>query len=521
MFDRETPSVKPPKRQKGYISQWVLAAIERVKVINHVLTHALSLVAARIHSWIKGLSGRLLIVSLIFVAVVEVVILIPSMAAFQENWLYDRIAKAEIASLALDASDDKTVSKGFSKQLLTSAGVLYLAIQNNGVRDYVLRDPTTEVPDYSFDLRRSHSSLMGDLRYLYAPWKTLMANKDAVMLYQARPRVRRGSLIEVVVPLDDLKADLWAHLISLMRMSMGIAVAAGLLVYYALHYWILRPIERLTHSISDFKADPEAVAIAAKPTRRSDEIGHIENELLAMQDEVRHALRSKARLAALGQAVSKINHDLRNMLTSAQLASERLSRSGDPTVTKTLPRLERALDRALNLAGNVLTYGKSDEHEPRFQILILKDLAIAAAEDAGLGINKQSAEPVRFFLKAPRGFHFEADPDHMHRVLVNLMRNARQALTLQANRKSGGRVTLSAEQSAQKVVIAISDNGPGISEKTKEKLFQPFALSATPGGTGLGLAIARELVQLHGGDLVLAETGAGGTRFEIQLPLSQ
>jgi signal transduction histidine kinase len=107
----------------------------------------------------------------------------------------------------------------------------------------------------------------------------------------------------------------------------------------------------------------------------------------------------------------------------------------------------------------------------------------------------------------------------LHRLLVNLMRNARQAIELQPNRRTLGRVTITAIKTADDVILIVSDNGPGIPEKVRERLFQPFSSSNTPGGTGLGLAIARELAQLHGGDVRLANTGPGGTAFEVRLPL--
>jgi len=207
------------------------------------------------------------------------------------------------------------------------------------------------------------------------------------------------------------------------------------------------------------------------------------------------------------------------MLTSAQMASDRLAMSGDPQVAKALPRLERALDRALSLAQNVLTYGKSDEHAPQIQIVRLKDLADAAAEDAGLCLPGSGGDGVRFTLRAPKSFSFEGDPEQMYRLLVNLMRNARQAIELQPNRRTQGRVTLTAVKTSEHVLLIVADNGPGIPEKAREKLFQPFASSQTPGGTGLGLAIARELAQLHGGDVHLLQTGTDGTSFEIKLPL--
>jgi signal transduction histidine kinase len=196
------------------------------------------------------------------------------------------------------------------------------------------------------------------------------------------------------------------------------------------------------------------------------------------------------------------------------MASDRLANSADPTVAKALPRLERALDRAVSLAQNVLTYGKSDEQTPQIQIVRLKELAEAAAEDAGL-----APEGVRFISKVAKGFNLEVDPEQLHRMLVNLMRNARQAIELQPNRKVRGRVTLTAIKTSEEVLLIVSDNGPGIPEKLREKLFQPFTSSTTPGGSGLGLAIGRELAQLHGGDVRLVSSDTDGTTFEVRLPL--
>src|SRR5690606_34201140 len=125
---------------------------------------------------------------------------------------------------------------------------------------------------------------------------------------------------------------------------------------------------------------------------------------------LRAALASRARLAALGEAVAKINHDLRNMLTSAQVASERLAQSGalsgDPGVARALPRLERALDRAVALASNVLNYGKSAELAPQTAPTPLRAAVEAAAEDAGL-----IGEAVRFDNTVAPGIEVQADPE--------------------------------------------------------------------------------------------------------------
>jgi len=471
-----------------------------------------------------SLSGRLFALSVVIFIVVEIVLSIQALAAAQHSWLTDRVTRAEIASQAIDTSNQHAVSPDTSANLLKSAGpgTLYLAILNNNVATYRLFNHNVDVPNEIMDLRTKHG-WQSDIAYLWAPWETFMAKPGRLIHLVARPRIRADPghtvLIEIVVPGDPLKQDLLASLSTLIRTSLLISSAAGAFVFLGLQFFIVGPIQRLTDDVHRFKTNPEDTSVKPHTSRRSDEIGQIERELASMQEEVRNALRARARLAALGQAVSKINHDLRNMLTSAQMASDRLAMSGDPQVAKALPRLERALDRALSLAQNVLTYGKSDEQAPQIQIVRLKDLADAAAEDAGLCLPGSGGDGVRFTLRAPKSFSFEGDPEQMYRLLVNLMRNARQAIELQPNRRTLGRVTLTAVKTSEHVLLIVADNGPGIPEKLREKLFQPFALSSTPGGTGLGLAIARELAQLHGGDVHLLQTGTDGTSFEIKLPL--
>src|ERR1700735_1746528 len=105
---------------------------------------------------------------------------------------------------------------------------------------------------------------------------------------------------------------------------------AGALVYLFLTVFLIRPIQRITRSMERFRADPEDPAARLKPSGPHDDIGRAETEGVQMQREHSAALASRARLAALGEAVAKINHEMRNMLTSAQLASERLAASGAP-----------------------------------------------------------------------------------------------------------------------------------------------------------------------------------------------
>jgi signal transduction histidine kinase len=274
-------------------------------------------------------------------------------------------------------------------------------------------------------------------------------------------------------------------------------------------------MQKITRAMERFRADPEDPASHVEPSGRRDEIGRAEAELDRMQGDLRAALSSRARLAALGEAVAKINHDLRNMLTSAQIASERLALSGDPKVAQALPRLERALDRAITLASDVLAYGKSQEPAPKAVVLPLLPAVEAAAEDAGL-----TSEGVWLKAELAPDARVFADPEQLHRILVNLLRNAREAIAGKQASDGLGVVSVRLDVQDGASVITIADSGPGVPERLKARLFQPFAGSSRPGGAGLGLAIAKELAQGHGGDLTLRASGPGGAVFELRLPPS-
>ena len=210
--------------------------------------------------------------------------------------------------------------------------------------------------------------------------------------------------------------------------------------------------------------------------------------------------------------MAKINHDLRNMLTSAQIASERLAMLGDPRVSQALPRLERALDRAVTLASDVLNYGKTQEAAPQPAPVPLLAALEAAAEDAGL-----SEGAVRLEAHVDPGDQVLADPEQLHRILLNLLRNAREALET-GERVGHGLIRVGLDQEDGVSVVRVADNGPGLPEKATQHLFEPFAGSARSGGAGLGLAISRELAQGHGGDLLLVANGPEGAAFELILP---
>ncbi|MEY4250189.1 MAG: hypothetical protein RJA87_1822 [Pseudomonadota bacterium] len=463
---------------------------------------------ARRFFWPGGLSSRLLILTCLFVVLSQLLILAPSLASYEERWLSERVRLAELASTAVDGAPGRKVSKGLSKQLLEGAGVVSVAVQSDGLRRLLLAGPRMERTPYLVDLRDPNP-----IAWLSAPFQTLFGGPDQMVRVVAAPQFREADFVEIVAPDKVLREELIAYLWRLVAVTLFTSIFAGGLVYLSLNAFLVRPMQRITRAMERFRADPEDPRAQVGLSGRRDEVGRAEAELDRMQTDVRTALQAKARLAALGEAVAKINHDLRNMLTSAQIASERLAQSGDPSVTQALPRLERALDRAVTLATDVLAYGKTQEAVPTPVAVPLKAALEAAAEDAGL-----SPDGVQLEAALTSEDQVQADPDQLHRILLNLLRNAREAIESAPKPEGGGRVRVTLERDGTALVIHLVDNGPGVPERLRSRLFQPFAGSGRSGSTGLGLAIARELAQAHGGDLRLVQSGDEGSVFELRLP---
>ncbi|MFO1013070.1 MAG: HAMP domain-containing sensor histidine kinase [Caulobacteraceae bacterium] len=455
-----------------------------------------------------GLSARLLLLTVLFVAIANLFIIPPALAAFEEQWLLDRVRAAELASFVEEVVPEGPSAR-MSQQLLSGAGVVRVAIQTEGMRRLVMQQDNlrfTETP-YHVDLRQAR-----DVWWLTAPLQTFFGAGGYVRV-TAEARFRAADFVEVVVPDARLKTELITYLWNLIAVAIFTSAVAGLLVYVSLNLFLVRPMQRITRSMERFRANPEDAEAALPLSGRQDEIGRAEEELGRMQADLRVALTSQRRLAALGEAVAKINHDLRNMLTSAQLASESLAAIDDPKISRALPRLERALDRAITLASNTLAYGKTEEPAPDARPVVLTQALETAAEDARL-----TPDGVALDSGVPQRAQVLADPEQLQRMLVNILRNAREAIVEAPGRNGKGKVTVGLTQADGVSLIRIEDDGPGLPDKARAGLFQPFMGSTRRGGTGLGLAIARELAQNHGGDVVLVESSAAGSVFEIRLP---
>jgi signal transduction histidine kinase len=286
------------------------------------------------------------------------------------------------------------------------------------------------------------------------------------------------------------------------------------LVYLALHYLFVRPMRSITANMIAFRENPETPASEPAEPSRLDEIGIAQREFVAMQDEITSMLHQKSHLAALGLAISKVNHDLRNLLASAQLFSDRLAGLPDPQVQRFAPKLMRALERAIAFCQSIMSYGRVQEPPPDRRPVALEALVEEVREAVGLASEGRIGSQVAI----EPGLVVDADPDQLYRVLLNLVRNAAQALETRAPNDPGrDQIRIRGRREGNRVVIEVADTGPGLPEQARAHLFEAFQGSTRTGGAGLGLAIAEELVRAHGGDIKLVD-GTEGTTFRIVIP---
>jgi len=466
----------------------------------------------------RSLSTKLLLLTVVFVFLAETVVLIPSIAKQRIDWFEARIEAAYLVSLALEGPREEMIDEDVARQLFSTANILGVTVNRNNVRLLILApeiDPHGPPRMIRIDLSEEVPLTM-----IANGWATMFSTGDDLIQVTGAPRFSPHMAVNIMVSQRSLRRDLHVYARNIFGLSLVISSLTAALVYWALNRLIVRPVKRLTKDMAAFESDPDRAELIHIPSDRQDEIGAAEQKLAAMQRRIYDLLSERRRLAALGAGISKISHDLRNILASAQLMSDRLSKSDDPQVRKLSPRLISALDRAIVLSRNTLAYGRMEESILSKTSLNLHDLVEEVFDDtAAMGVTANN--------KIDEGLMINADRTQFYRSLFNLVRNSVDALSeggsvdteqRQEPESALGAITVTAQQSDNKTVITITDTGPGMPDYARAALFEPFKGSQKPGGSGLGVAISAEIVLAHSGELKLVKSDASGTIFEITIP---
>jgi signal transduction histidine kinase len=468
-------------------------------------------------AWLRiGLPAKLLFLTAVFVMLAEILIFLPSIANYRISWLNDRLTAANVAALAAEAVPGRNVPPALRNELVRTALVRAVAIRRGGARRLVL-PPVSELSiDEHFDLRQPPGMTVGqDLSVRISQIRdaiaVFFAPEDRVIRVVGYLGPRYDDVIEIVLPEEPLRRAMVRYGLNIVYLSIMISLITAALVYFAISALLVRPMTRISRNMLHFGENPEDPSRIITPSGRLDEIGTAERELQTMQRQLTQALNQKNRLAQLGLAVSKISHDLRNMLSNAQLISDRLTAIPDPTVQQFAPKLIASLDRAINFCNTSLKFGRVEEAEPRRELMRLKPLL----EEVGDGLGLPREGKIAWVMDMDEQLRVDADHEHLFRILSNLTRNAMQAI--EQSETPDGEIRVKAWRDGRKVFIEVADNGPGVPANVRPNLFRAFQASTRKGGAGLGLAIAAELAAVHGGKLELLDTASGAT-FLLELP---
>ncbi len=453
----------------------------------------------------NSLSGRFLILTTIFVFLAEVLIFVPSVARYREDYILARLERSQIASLSLLATD--MIDADLEDELLRNAGVFNIVLRRDAARQLILSAPMPLEVSGTYDLREAPAYVL-----IRDALLRLTEPEREMIRVIGTPVQDAGLVIEATMDSAPLRAAMIDYGIRILILSAIISIFTATLLFLAVRVLLVRPITGVVDHMQAYAAAPEDARRIIQPSAGVRELREAEEALQSMQTQLTSALRQRERLAQLGEAVAKVSHDLRNILTSAQLFTDRIEQSEDPTVRRMAPKLVNSIRRAVTLCESTLAFGRAEEPAPKLSIVSLPEIVDDVFQSERLAVGEYDLE---FIDEVPPAFDVRADPEQLYRALGNLVRNARQVIMATTR---PGTITIAARDEADDWLICVRDTGPGLPPKARENLFKPFAGGARKGGTGLGLTIVQELIRGHGGQVDLTETSDTGTAFEIRLP---
>jgi len=463
--------------------------------------------------WRNRLSSKLLILTALAVLIAEVLIFVPSVANMRVRWMNSRLDTVEAVSEVLVASGNIDIPREVQDKVLLATGTKAIALRNAGASNLLAMSEMPGTIDQVIDLNN-----ISEAAAIWDAFGTLFngGNRTLRIYGSVPPNDPSGQIIEIVTSDAPLRHAMLSYAINVALISLLISIIAASLIYLIIHEMLLRPVRLMHRNMIEFASAPDNPTKILVPENRKDEFGIAQRQIAHIQSDLQRTLKEQKHLADLGLAVSKINHDMRNILASAQLMSDRLADTQDPAVKRFAPKLIHTLSRAISYSESVMAYGRSQELPPAPRRIQLYTVVLDVQET----LNLSQHPGIDFENLIAEDFELDVDSEQLFRVLCNLCRNSVQAMERDhtSDVATVKRLTLSAGRIGTTAIIGVEDTGPGLPQKARDHLFAAFKGSTRSDGTGLGLAIAQELVRAHGGTIELREDRPIGAHFEIRLP---
>ena len=233
----------------------------------------------------RSLSGQLLVLTVMFVMLAEILIYVPSLSNFRDTWIKQRLARAQIATLALEATPDNMLSDTLRDELLENAEAFAVVLYRDAARRLILRDNMPPAIDATYDLRDATS-----LDLIVDMLDSLMASDGRTVRVIGRPGFEGGEFIEIVFDETPLREAMLRYSTNILTLSIFISILTASLVFIALNWFLVRPMRRITANMVSFSEKPDDASRIIAPSNRKDEIGVAEREFADLQKQVRSTL---------------------------------------------------------------------------------------------------------------------------------------------------------------------------------------------------------------------------------------
>jgi signal transduction histidine kinase len=291
------------------------------------------------------------------------------------------------------------------------------------------------------------------------------------------------------------------------------AVLAGSLLVFLISHTFTRPLENLVAGVRALEQGDYAYPLQV---RGGDEVAEVTGTFDRMRKNLQKTQRElldAERLATIGRMASSISHDLRHSLAAVMANAEFLCESNLTPVQREdlYAEIRIAVAQMTDLIDSLLEFSRTREslHPSYGDIRSALDRAVQGVKA------HPEFQRIRIRISGEGSTEGWFDFKKLERAFLNLLLNACEVVPA-----GSGKIDIELRRKGESLEIRIEDNGPGIADAVRDRLFEPFVSHGKENGTGMGLTVVQKILQDHGGDVAVEQTSASGTTFRINIPLN-